>query len=446
MRWQDWIGMAAMAVIGAVQAQVQPQTQAQTQEPESWNAKLQSTLVWQAKPALHSPYAGDHSLLGIRETSYSWTGTAAFGLRLGPRTELYVDPEVALGVPLSGLLGLGGFTNGEMARTSGAKPTFYRARLFARHVIGLSDETEAVASAMNQLGGQVSTRRITLTAGNLSVLDLFDANTFAHDPRTQFLNWTVMTHGAYDFAADARGYTWGAAAELQGDGWALRAGRFVQPREPNQMTLDPRIGSHFGDQVEWERRYEFDPTRPGTLRVLAYRNRAVMSRYEDALALAAANGSAPSLDAVRTANRSKVGVGLNVEQTLTRDVGGFLRAMWADGKTETYAFTEADRSLSFGAVAAGASWDRPADTLGVALAVNALSSTHRRVLEGGGLTFFLGDGRLSAATEQIVEGTYAFVPAKGLTLSLDIQHIRNPGYNADRGPASFLGLRLHVEN
>lgn len=430
------IGLAALGAVGAAQAQ----------DVEDWNAKLQSTYVWQAKPAIRSPYEGAHSLLGQREKSYSFTATAAFGVRLGTKTELYFDPEVAQGVPLSGLVGLAGFTNGEMARTSGANPTVYRARLFARHVIGLSDDTEDIASAMNQLGSRYATRRLTLTAGNLSVLDIFDVNQFNHDPRAQFLNWTVMTHGAYDFAADARGYTWGAAAEYQGDGWALRAGRFIQPKEPNQLALDARIGRHYGDQVEVERRYQIDKDRPGVVRVLAYRNRALMARYDDALALATMTGSAPSIDAVRTAEQSKVGVGVNLEQTFTSDFGGFVRAMRADGKTETYAYTEADSSFSIGGSAKGTTWGRPSDTLGVAYASNRLSTPHRRVLAGGGLTFFLGDGRLNYAVEQIFETYYAFAPSNGLTVSFDYQRIRNPGYNADRGPASFFGVRLHIEN
>ncbi len=433
---KNWMGLAVLAAFGAAQAQ----------EVEDWNAKLQSTYIWQAKPSIRSLYEGAHSLQGAREKSYSFTATAAFGVRLGKSTELYFDPEVAQGVPLSGLVGLAGFTNGEMARTSGANPTFYRARLFARHVIGLSDDTEDIAPAMNQLGSKYATRRITLTSGNLSVLDIFDANQFNHDPRSQFLNWTVMTHGAYDFAADARGYTWGAAAEYQGDGWALRAGRFIQPKEPNQLALDSRIGRHYGDQVEVERRYEIGKEMPGVVRVLAYRNRTIMARYDDALALAAATGSTPSLDAVRTAEQSKVGVGVNLEQAFTPDFGGFLRAMRADGKTETYAFTEADRSLTFGGSAKGAMWGRPFDALGVALASNMLSASHRRVLAAGGLTFFLGDGQLNYASEQIFETYYALSPLRGLTVSFDFQHIKNPGYNADRGPASFFGVRLHVEN
>ena len=415
------------------------------EEPEAWNARVQSTFVWQAKPAFDSPYEGAHSLLGVREKSHSLTATAAFGIRLARRTELYFDPELALGVPLSGLLGLGGFTNGEMARTSGPDPTLYRARLFVRHVIPLGDASERIDAAMNQLGGTLPTHRVTLTAGNLSVLDVFDPNAYSHDPRSQFMNWTLMTHGAYDYAADSRGYSWGAAAEYVAGGWTLRAGRFAQPKEPNQLALDARIGRHYGDQLEAEYRYRLADERPGALRVLAFRNRALMARYDDALSRAQQAAVVPDLAAVRTADHTKVGVGVNAEQALSKSIGAFARAMWADGQTETYAFTEVDRSLSAGLVAAGGAWGRAADAIGLGVARNVLSAPHRRLLEAGGLTFFLGDGRLRYGAEQIVEGYYALAAAKGVTLSFDYQRIWNPGYNRDRGPASFYALRLHVE-
>lgn len=419
---------------------------ASAQASEDWNAKFQSTYVWQAKPSFNSPYEGEHSLISAREKSYSFTATAAFGYRLGKNTEAYFDPEVSQGVPLSGLVGLAGFTNGEMARTSGSSPTLYRARLFVRHVIAFGDDTEEVEPAMNQLGSTYAKRRLTLTAGNVSVLDVFDANQFNHDPRAQFLNWTVMTHGAYDFAADARGYTWGVAAEYQGDGWALRGGRFIQPKEPNQLPLDSHILRHYGDQIEFERRYALSPEQPGTVRLLVYRNRALMARYADALRQSDATSAVPSLDAVRTTEHNKIGLGVNLEQSLTQSLGIFVRTMWADGRTETYAFTEADRSASAGFSANGSVWGRSADTLGVAVAGNFLSVSHRQVLTRGGITFFLGDGRLNYRPEQIAEAYYAWAFSKALTLSFDVQHVRNPGYNADRGPASFFGLRLHAEN
>jgi high affinity Mn2+ porin len=419
---------------------------ATTAEPEDWNLGLQSTYVRQLKPALESPYAGPNSLKGEREWSYSFIATAALGLRLGPATEAYFDPEVAQGVAPSGLVGLAGFPNGELARTAGPDPTLYRARLFVRHVIGLSDALEPVEPAMNQLGANYATRRLVLTAGNLSVLDIFDANAYAHDPSTQFLNWALMTHAAYDYAADARGYTWGFAAEYVTERWALRFGRFAQPREPNGSELDPHLLDHFGDQVEVERRYDLGADRPGSARLLAFRNRAVMARYDDALALADATGSTPDLNAVRHGEQVKFGIGVNLEQQVSKHAGMFARGLWADGKTETYAFTEADRSLSAGLSLDGAAWGRGGDVAALALAQNLLSGPHREYLERGGLTFFLGDGALNYRPERIVEAYYLWSPVKGIGLSLDWQRIANPGYNADRGPATFWGVRLHAEN
>ena len=415
-------------------------------ESEDWNLKLQSTYIWQGKPPLRSPYEGPHSLNGRREKSYSFTGTAALGLRVGKFTELYLDPEVAQGVPLSGLQGLAGFTNGEMARSSGSNPTLYRARFFLRHVIGLSEETLAVDSAMNQLASIYAKRRWVFTVGNLSVPDIFDANAYAHDPRTQFMNWALMSHTAYDYAADSRGYSWGVAAEYVADDWTVRAGRFILPKEPNLLALDYRIGVHYGDQVELEKRYDLDEGRPGAVRLLAYRNRAVMSRYDDALALASATGGAPDIDQVRNGPRIKYGLGVNFDQRLTRDLGIFGRAMWADGKTETYAFTQADRSASFGASMTGNRWMRARDVFGIAVAQNWLSRPDREVLVQGGQTFFLGDGSLRYRPEKVLEAYYLFALKEGAAITFDMQRIANPGYNADRGPAMFYGVRIHLEN
>jgi high affinity Mn2+ porin len=404
----------------------------------------QATYVWQRKSAFDSPYSGPHSLRGAEERSYSFTATAALGYRPWRDGELYFDPEVAQGVALSGLTGLGGFTNGEIARTSGPTLKLYRARLFLRQTWSRGGGSERQDAEMNQLAGSADRRRTVLTVGTLSVTDVFDDNAYSHDPRTQFLNWSLMTHGAFDFAADARGYSWGAALEIYHDDWTLRAGRFAQPRQPNQMELDPQIFRHYGDQAELEHRHEL-AGRPGAVRLLAFRNRARMASYADALDAAAATGGTPDLDAVRGGEKVKTGYGVNVEQSVSPDVGAFLRASRADGRTETYAFTEIDRSVSGGVVMKGAAWRRAGDALGVALARNGLSNPHRDYLAAGGLGFFLGDGRLNYRPEQIVEAYYSFSVTGALALSLDFQRIANPGYNADRGPARVGSVRLHAE-
>lgn len=410
----------------------------------SWDARFQSTYVWQHKSAMRSPYAGPHSLSAERERSHSFTATAALGWQPRPGTELWLNPEVAAGVPLSNLTGLGGFTNGEMARSSGPDPKLYRARLFLRQTLDLGGEADAVEAGMNQFALRTTQRRLSVMAGNFAVTDLFDANAYSHDPRTQFLNWSLVTHGAWDFAADARGYTWGAAVEARDGDWALRAGRFLQPREPNGQALDRRIGVHYGDQIELQHDHEW-ASQPGALRLLAFRNRARMARYEDALALSAATGSVPDLNAVRDGERIKHGWGLALEQQLHPDLGFFARASASDGATETYAFTEIDRSLSAGLLLRGSAWNRGQDTLGLALARNGLSGPHRGYLAAGGLGFFLGDGQLRYGAERVAEVFYNLQLMPQATLGLDWQHIANPGYNADRGPARFIGLRLHLE-
>lgn len=417
---------------------------ADTPDAETWNAKFQATYVWQDKRPFAAAYSGTNSLTPDREKSYSFTATAALGLRPWEGGELYFNPEVAQGVPLSGLTGLGGFTNGEIARSSGPILKLYRARLFLRQTWGQSGEREAVESDANQLAGSVAKRRWVLTAGNISVLDVFDGNAYSHDPRTQFLNWSLMTHGAYDFAADARGYTWGAALEWYHDDWVVRAGRFLQPKEPNQQALDARILRHYGDQIELEHAHRLGD-QPGKLRLLAFRNRARMSRFQDALDLAARTGALPSIDDVRHGEQIKRGFGLNVEQAVSDDVGVFGRASWADGKTETYAFTEIDRSISGGVVVKGGAWGRAQDSAGFAMARNGLSKVRREYLAAGGLGFFIGDGRLNYRPEVVLETFYSLNLTRQTWLTLDWQHIRNPAYNADRGRVNVASVRLHAE-
>ncbi|MBS0506772.1 MAG: carbohydrate porin [Proteobacteria bacterium] len=417
---------------------------AEQPENEDWNAQFQSTYVWQDKRPFHAAYSGANSLSPAKEKSYSFTATAMLGWRPWAGGELYFNPEAAQGVPLSNLTGLGGFTNGEIARSSGPTLKFYRARLFLRQSWGLGGGREAVESGPNQLAGLQDKRRLVLTAGNLAVTDLFDNNAYSHDPRTQFLNWSVMTQGAYDYAADARGYSWGLALEWYHDDWALRAGRFLQPYLPNQQPLDPRILRHYGDQIELEHGHSLGG-QPGRLRLLAFRNHARMSRYQDALDLAARTGGVPDINLVRTGEQTKRGLGLNLEQALGSEVGLFARASWADGRTEIYAFTEIDRSLSAGLLVQGGSWGRAQDSLGLALARNGLTRVHRSYLAAGGMGFFIGDGRLNYRPEQVYEAFYNLQLAKAAWLTLDWQHIRNPAYNADRGPVNVLSARLHTE-
>jgi hypothetical protein len=415
---------------------------AQEVEEEAYGAKLQATYVWQRKYPFGAPYTGTNSLSPDIEKSYSFTATAALGARTWKGGEVYVDPEVAQGVPLSRLAGLGGFSNGEIARTSGPTASFYVARAFLRQTWGLGGEREKVESDANQLAGSAERRRLVLTAGKLSVQDLFDDNAYSKDPRTQFLNWSLMTYGAWDFAADARGYSWGLAIEYFHDDWALRAGRFLMPKQSNGLALNPRIFYSFGDQIELEHAHAI-AGRPGKLRLLAFRNQADMGGFRDSIADAAAAGTTPDLATSRS-KRVKYGFGINLEQSLSRDVGVFARASWNNGEAETFAFTEIDRSLSAGLLVKGAPWGRAADSVGVALVRNGISGPHGDYLAAGGLGFFLGDGQLRYRSEDIFEIFYSLGVVKDVWVSADFQRIFDPAYNADRGPVSIARLPLRL--
>jgi len=304
-----------------------------------------------------------------------------------------------------------------------------------------------VASDFNQLAGVVDKNRFVLTVGKFSLLDVFDDNAYAKDPRTQFMNAGNMTYTAFDYAADARGYGWGFAGEWYRGDWVVRFGRLTGPREPNGLPIDYQIGRHYGDQVEFEHAHEIGG-QPGKVRLLLWRNRANLASFRDALNYAAANPEDPDhqyIFKVRNGEKFQYGVGVNVEQAISRNLGVFLRSMNTDGRTETYAFTEADASLATGLSLKGGAWGRAQDTVGLALLRNMLSPDRRDYLAAGGISFFIGDGALRYRPETVFEGYYSLHVAKRVWLTADYQRIENPAYNADRGPVNIGSVRFHAE-
>ena len=434
-------------------------------QPERWNAFGQVTYIYQAKDPFAAAYTNlngtPNSLSPERERSWTTTATAYLGLRPWDGGEIHLVPEMISLLPLSGLRGLGGSVqNGELEKNGEREPKFYRARLFLRQTWNLGGESEQLDSAPMQLAKAVDSRRFVLTAGNLSIIDLFDKNQYAGDVRQQFINMNFLTYSAYDFDADARGYTWGLAGEYYYDDWAVRAGRFVGPRHPNQLQLDYSILKYYGDQVEVEHKHQL-AGREGKLRLLAYRNVANMGKWDDAVNAFLAdpsknaadctsfnygspNTSAPDLCWARQKNTKK-GVGVSVEQAISDDIGFFFRGMKSDGKTEVYAFTSTDSSVSLGTIIKGAAWGRPEDSVGVGFAKNWLSSAHVNYLNLGGIDGFIGDGRISYRPEQLFETYYNINLRKSVWLTLDFQHIANPAYNSDRGPVKVYGARAHLE-
>lgn len=419
---------------------------------EAWNAHYQTTYVWQRHPQFRAPYTGANSLTPNQDKSYTFTATVFLGLRPWRDGEIYLNTELVQGQAFTGnLVGLGAGTNGEVTRTAGATLKGYFPRFFLRQTWNLGGERLPLEAAANQLAGFADTNRFVLTVGKFSALDIFDNNKYAKDSRTQFMSAANMTHAAYDYASDARGYSWGFAGEWYQDNWAVRFGRISGPTEPNGPRADYRIDQHYGDQIEIERGHELGG-RTGAIRVLAWRNQAHLARFSDALAYGSSVGWVPDpvngrqyIFNTRQSHQVKYGLGVNVEQELTDDTGTFFRAMWSDGGSETHAFTEVDRSLAAGISMKGTQWKRADDTLGLSVMVNAISADRRRYLEAGGISFFIGDGALRYRPETILETYYSFPLTKGTNVTLDFQRIANPAYNADRGPVNVVGIRLHAE-
>ena len=411
--------------------------------PARWALAAQTTYLWQHKPALPDQGTGPRSLNPEAETAYTLSATLYAGARLWPGAELWLNPEAVQSHDLSNLTGLAGLTNGEAQKSGGPILRGYLARLFLHQTIALGGGDVELPAAPNFLGGATTRNRLTFTVGRLAVADLFDQNAYSHDPRTQFANWALWSAGAWDGAADTRGYSLGAAVELQLGDWAVRLGHFALPKLPNTDDLDLDLTNRFGANVEVEVATSLLGL-PGRVRLLGFLDRGVMGGYSDALAVAAPSGATPALEGVRRI-RTKAGASLNLEQSLPGGSGLFLRASWADGETETVAYAEIDRSLALGATVKGAAWLRPEDTLGLAAVVNGASREQRAFLARGGAAIFIGDGSLAYGPEEIAEVYYSFSVLRGLWLTADAQAIRNPAYDAARSAVLVFGLRAHAE-
>jgi high affinity Mn2+ porin len=438
---------------------------------ERWNAYGQFTYIssWKRPfPAGYTNLNGSmNSLLPEAERSFTASFTLFFGLRLWRGGEAYLVPEVISELPLSGLHGIGGaIQNFELQKTGSTTPQLYRSRTYLRQTFNFGGAPIAKTSDPMQLATTVGSRRLVLTAGNFTILDVFDKNSVSWDPRQTFLNMAFMTYASWDFPSDARGYSWGGTAELYWDDWALRIGRITPPQNPNELAIDFRLWKFYGDQIELEHDHVLFG-RPGAVRLLGYRNRVDTGNFEDAIAAfetnpaqnSAAcagaglynyngpyrgNATAPDLCWVRKPN-VKLGAGISAEQYVTPDIGMFLRAMYSDGKSEVDAYNPADRSLSIGAVAKGGAWRRPFDVTGAGFGMSWISASHAEYLAMGGVDGFVGDGALHRAGEGIVEAFYSFNVARAIWLSADYQHLWNPGFNADRGPVDIYGARIHAE-
>ena len=417
------------------------------------NIHGQTTYINQRYNNFTSSYSGMNSLDAQKSMSYTWSGTLFMGARLAPNTDVYFNPEVVSGTPFSDLSGLGGFTNGEGSKAAGTQAKFYSARAFVRQTINQEGSKVLLENEANQITQSVSSNRVVLTVGQFSTLDIFDDSRYAKDPRIQFMNWGNMTYLAYDYAADARGYSSGLAGEWYLGNWVMRASRMLAPKIPNGRDLNWQIFNAYGDQVEVERQHKIADL-PGKVSVLGYRNQMILARFQDATNYINQDPNArqgtQAINNVRSSKQIKTGIGINAEQALTKNLGIYGRAFTSDGQTETMSFTEADNSLSVGMGMNGTQWKRPNDTVGISMMQNGLSSYRRSYLQAGGVSYFIGDyaspsQTISYAPERIGEIYYNATVMKNVLAGFNFQHIINPAYNSARGPVNILSFRIHAE-
>lgn len=409
---------------------------------QPWNFHAQATHITQWHNKFRSPYTGPNSLAPDGESSETTDLTLFAGLRLWQGAELYANPEVDQGFGLSNTLGVAGFPSGGAYKVGSNNPYYKLPRLFFRQTINLGGASQALESAPNQLAGSKSADNITVTVGKFAVVDIFDTNTHAHDPRGDFLNWSVIEAGAFDYAADAWGYTRGAAVEWTQSWWTVRGGFFAMSATPNSEALDVGFRQH-----EWvgelEARHQLFG-RPGKVKLLAFVNRGDMGRYDEAVSLAQQTGSTPDTSLVRRL-ATRRGLSVNLEQELAPELGFFARASINDGNKETFDFTDINQSVSAGLSLSGDRWGRSKDRLGVAFAVNGLSNAAKQYFAAGGVGVLVGDGALRYGTERIFELYYNCAIMPHVSAALDYQYIVHPAYNRDRGPVSVVAARIHLD-
>ena len=425
-------------------------TMAPHPDDSRWWISGQANITYQGRLPFHSTYEGPNSFRNSAEYKTSLVGTLFTAIRpthsVRYNTDLILDFESAGGRGLSQALGLAGFTNLDVVRNPNLGPKPYLARYGFHQVVGLTAETVSQVPTPFSLASSVPLRRVEFRGGKMTLPDFFDVSGPGSDSHLQFMNWTVDNNGAYDYAADTRGYTVGAMAEYDDKAWSIRYGLFAMPTVANGLDMDWAFSRARAHNGEFELRHSFVAQRKGTTRLLFYANRAHMGIYREAVqAYLAGIDKTPTITRHEHFGALKYGFGYNTEQELTENLRVFGRFGWNEGQHESFAYTEVDQTVEVGDDYTGARWHRPLDKAGLVVVSNAIKRDHQNYLKYGGLGFLLGDGGLNYGRENIVESYYNWHAWRGLFYALDVQHIANPGYNRDRGPAWVGSVRAHVD-
>ncbi len=424
---------------------------AMVSHPENiWWLSGQANIILQGRLPFHSAYQGPNSFRNSAEYKTSLLGTV-FGAVRATRSirynnDLILDLESAGGRGLSEALGLAGFTNLDVVRNPNLGSTPYLARYQIHQVIGFTQKTTTQEPGPFAVAPSVPLRRVEVRVGKMTLPDFFDVNSIGSDSHLQFMNWTVDNNGAWDYAADTRGYTVGGMAEYDDRAWSVRYGLFAMPIVANGIDMDWALSRAHGQNGEFELRRSFVRHRKGVTRLLFYANRAHMGTYREAVeAFLAGSDPRPEITHHEHFGALKYGLGYNTEQEITENLRVFGRFGWNEGQHESFAYTEVDQTVEAGADYAGTRWRRPVDKIAIAVVSNAIKRDHQNYLRLGGLGFLLGDGNLNYGRENIVESYYNWHAWRGLFYAADVQYIDHPGYNRDRGPAWVGSARMHVD-
>jgi len=430
----------ALAARGSALAADTPEVAPDAAPAERFSLHYQATVATQAHPSFSARYSGRNSLQSGAESATSVVMDLFAGARLWSGGEAYFQPELAGGRGLSSTLGVAAFPSGEVYRVGDPTPALIVGRLFLRQAIGLGGGRVDVAPGPNQLAGARDRDALTLTLGKIATTDIVDDNPVSNDPHARFSSWGLWASAAYDYPADTRGYTCGAAADLSIGWWSVRAGLFLEPKVANGMELEWDVTKARGVVAEVEARYDL-AGHPGAARLLVFHNTAHMGSYQEALDRAPFS---PDVTATRAGGRTKTGFAASANQDLGAGLAAFLRLSYDDGADEAWAFTEIDRSVAGGVVQSGSRWGRPDDEAGAGVVVSGLSDVHRRYLAAGGYGFIIGDGALGYGLEVLGEVFYRLALTREVSLAVDYQPIFDPAFNQDRGPAHVFTGRVHV--
>src|SRR5580692_1957710 len=406
----------------------------------------QVNIISQWHPAFRSPYQGPNSLTPEAQDASSRVLTLFTGLRLTNTTALLCDVQETGGHGIGEALGLAGFTNLDVVRNPTLSKAPYIARAMIHQIIPLGRAKKSADPTPFSIFRELPERRIEIRFGKFSLADFFDLNTYGTDSNFQFMNWTVDNAGAYDYAADTRGYTFAAMFEYHDRRWTLRFAEALMPKVANGIHLDAELARARAENIELEFHKKTILHQQGILRLLSFVNHANMGEYQQAIDnFLTGLTPKPQITAHPLQTTIKYGFGVNFEQPLNDWLGVFGRWGWNEGEHESYVYTEVDQTAEIGIGSNGKAWHRRWDRAGVAFVSNGISRTHQAYLALGGDGFLLGDGRLNYGRENIIKTYYTLHAWRGIYPAFGLQHINNPGYNRDRGPVLVPTLRLHIE-